>query len=73
MKSIDVELSEELEAQLNAVAAELGMTPPELARQAIEAHLGSHVRRFAGAGADWTGREQVTERIEEILGGQVIR
>lgn len=73
MKSVDIELPEELVAQLNAVAAELGVTPTELARQAIEEHLGSHSRRTAGPAADWTGREHVADQIEEVLGGQVIR
>lgn len=73
MKRITVELSEELEAQLKVQAAELGMTPSELAAEAIEEHLGARRPRDPGGRADWTGREHITDQIEETLGGPPIR
>lgn len=46
------------------------MTVSELTREAIAAHLGSR-RKLAAAGAGSSGQVDISERIEEILAGEV--
>lgn len=67
MKRTTVKLSDETDARLRHEAQRRGLTVSELTREAIESHLGGH-RRLRAAGAGRSGRDDISERIEEILG-----
>jgi predicted transcriptional regulator len=66
MKRTTLKLPDELDARLRHEAERRHMTISELSREAIEAHLGAR-RRLRAAGAGHSGRDDVSERIEEIL------
>jgi predicted transcriptional regulator len=66
MKRTTLKLPDELDARLRHEAERRHMTISELSREAIEAHLGAR-RRLLAAGAGHSGRDDVSERIEEIL------
>lgn len=72
MKRTTVKLPDELDALLRHEAARLGVTVSQLTRQAIEAHLRAEPgrRRLMAAGAGHSGRDDVSERIEEILASE---
>ena len=65
-----VKLPEELDARLRHEAQRRNITISELTREAIESHLGPR-RRLAAAAAGRSGRSDVSERVEEILAGEV--
>ena len=65
-----VKLPEELDARLRHEAQRRNITISELTREAIESHLGPR-RRLAAAAAGGSGCSDVSERIEEILAGEV--
>ncbi len=68
MKRTTVKLTDDLDARLRHEAARRGTTISELTREAIEAHLGvGNVRRLLAAGAGRSGRNYISQRIEEIL------
>ncbi|MBI4493481.1 MAG: ribbon-helix-helix protein, CopG family [Chloroflexi bacterium] len=68
MKRTTVKLTDELDARLRHEAARRGTTISELTREAIESHLGIGARRrLLAAGAGRSGRDDISERIEEIL------
>jgi len=73
MKRTSVKLPDELDARLRHEAQRRGSTVSELTREAIEHHLASPNgrRRLLAAGAGRSGRTDVSERIEEILSGEV--
>ena len=73
MKRTTVKLPDELDAKLRHEAERRGITVSELTREAIEDHLGGHGRRFRAAGAGRSGRDDISERIEEILAAEVTR
>ena len=66
MKRTTVKLPDDLDARLRHEASRRGMTLAELTREAIESHLGGR-RRLRAAGAGHSGRDDISERIEEIL------
>ena len=66
MKRTTVKLPDDVDAKLRHEASRRGMTVSELTREAIETHLG-HGRRLRAAGVGHSGRDDVSERIEEIL------
>jgi predicted transcriptional regulator len=66
MKRTTVKLPDDLDARLRHEAARRGLTVSELTREAIETHLGRG-RRLRAAGAGRSGRDDISERIEEIL------
>lgn len=70
MNRTTVKLPDELDARLRHEAERRGITISELTREAIESHLGSR-RRLAAAGVGRSGRSDISERIEEILTGEV--
>ena len=72
MKRTTVKLPDDLDARLRHEAARRKLTISELTRQAIEAHLGGR-RRLLAAGAGRSGRDDVAERIEEILRAEADR
>jgi hypothetical protein len=45
----------------------------ELTREAVEHHLGGRDRRLRAAGAGRSGRDDISERIEEILAAEVAK
>jgi predicted DNA-binding protein len=67
MKRTTVKLPDDLDARLRHEASRRQITIAELTREAIEAHLGGRRRRLLAAGAGRSGRDDVSERIEEIL------
>lgn len=72
MKRTTIKLPDELDARLRQEAQRRGMTVSELTRAAIEAHVGAGRRRKLGAaGSGRSGRSDVSERIEEIIGSEV--
>jgi len=72
MKRTTVKLPDDLDARLRHEAARRKITIAEFTREAIEAHLGGR-RRLMAAGAGRSGREDVSERIEEILRAEAAR
>ena len=69
VKRTTVKIPDELDARLRHEAARRGLTISEVSREALEAYLyGKLGRRSLGAaGAGHSGRDDVSERIEEIL------
>ena len=73
MKRTTVKLPDDLDAKLRHEAERRGITVSELTREAIEDHLGGYPRRLEAAGAGRSGRDDISERIEEILAAEVTR
>ncbi len=73
MQRTTVKLPDELDARLRHEAARRGRTVSELTREAIENLLGAQHggRRLLAAGAGASGRDDISERIEEILANEV--
>ena len=71
MKRTTVKLPDELDAKLRHEAQRRGTTVSELTREAIEHHLGGRQRHLRAAGAGRSGRDDISERIEEILAAEV--
>ena len=70
MMRTTIKLADELDARLRHEAQRRGMTISELTREAIETHLGAR-RHLGAAAAGRSGFSDVSERIEEILAGEV--
>jgi predicted transcriptional regulator len=70
-----VKLPDDVDARLRHEAERQGRTVSELTREAIEAYLGagSGRRRLLAAGAGHSGRNDVSECVEEILRTEVVR
>lgn len=62
-----IKIPDELDARLRHEARRRGITISELTREAIEAHVGSTHRRLLAGAAGASGRDDISERIEEIL------
>lgn len=77
MKRTTVKIPEELDARLRHEAQRQGLTISQVSRAALEAYLGSggtdNRRRLGAAAAGRSGRSDISERIEEILAGEVAR
>lgn len=73
MKRTTVKLPDELDALLRHEAARQGVTVSHLTRQAIEERLRATPgrRKLLAAGAGRSGRDDVSERIEEILASEM--
>jgi predicted transcriptional regulator len=73
MQRTTVKLPDELDARLRHEAKRQGRTVSELTREAIENLLGAQPgrRRLLAAGAGASGRDDISERIEEILADEV--
>jgi predicted transcriptional regulator len=73
MQRTTVKLPDELDARLRHEAERQGRTVSELTREAIENLLGARPgkRRLFAAGAGASGRDDISERIEEILANEV--
>lgn len=76
MKRTTVKVDEAMDARMRHEAARRGMTVSEWTREAIVAHLpgasteaGSALRVFHSAGAGDSGRQDISERMEELLAG----
>lgn len=72
MKRTTVKLPDDLDAKLRHEAERRGVTLSELTREAIESHLGGRRRHLGAAAAGRSGRDDISERIEEILAAEVI-
>ena len=70
MRRTTVKLSDEVDARLRHEAQRRGMTISELTREAIQAHLGGR-RNLGAAAAGRSGQSDISERVEEILAGEV--
>ena len=73
MKRTTVKLPDDLDARLRHEADRRGVTISELTREAIETHLGGSARRLGAAGAGSSGRQDISERIDEILASEAGR
>lgn len=71
MKRTTVKLPDDVDAKLRHEAERRGVTMSELTREAIELHLGGRRRRLDAAGICRSGRDDISERIEEILAAEV--
>ncbi len=73
MKRTTVKIPEALDAKLRHEAQRRGTTIADISREALEAYLGegSTRRRLGAAGAGRSGRDDISERIEEILSAEV--
>ncbi len=73
MRRTTVKIPDELDARLRHEAELRGTTISDISRQALEAYFGgpSKRRRLGAAGAGHSGRSDISERIEEILRGEV--
>jgi predicted transcriptional regulator len=71
MMRTTVKLPDDLDARLRHEAQRRGITVSQLTREAIEAHLGGRGRRLRAAAAGRSGRDDISERIEEILAAEV--
>jgi len=73
MQRTTVKLPDDLDARLRHEAQRRGRTVSEITREAIEAHLGARgSRRLLAAGAGASGRDDISERIDEILAAEVV-
>lgn len=66
-----VMLPDDLDLRLRREAARRNMTISEVTREAIERHVGGPPRHLRAAGAGRSGRDDISERIEEILAAEV--
>ncbi|WP_293052361.1 CopG family transcriptional regulator [Mycobacterium sp.] len=75
MKRTTVKIADALDARLRHEAARRNVTISQVSREALEAYLGmpDGRRRLNAAAAGRSGRSDVSERIEEILAGEVAR
>ena len=74
MKRTTVKLPDDLDARLRHEAQRRGTTIAEVTRTALEAQLGVGPRRRLGAAAaGHSGRSDISERIEEIISGEIKR
>ncbi|HKZ25130.1 MAG TPA: CopG family transcriptional regulator [Acidimicrobiia bacterium] len=71
MRRTTLKIPDELDARLRHEAARRGITVSELTREAIQEHLGGRGRRLGAAGAGHSGRDDISEQIEEILAKEV--
>ena len=71
MKRTTVKLPDELDAHLRHEARRRNMTISELTREAIRRHLGGPGRRLGATAAGRSGRDDISERIEDILATEV--
>ncbi len=73
VKRTTVKLTDEIDAKLRHEAQRRGVTVSELTREAIERHLGGRDRKLRAAGAGRSGRDDISERIEELLAAEVTK
>ncbi|HZE40735.1 MAG TPA: CopG family transcriptional regulator [Stackebrandtia sp.] len=71
MRRTTVKLPDDLDAKLRHEAARRHITIAELNREALEAYLGGGRRQFLSAGSGRSGRDDISERIEDILRSEV--
>lgn len=73
MNRTTVKLPDDLDALLRHEARRREITISELTREAIEAYLRgpTKARTFGAAGVGRSGRDDVSERIEEILAAEL--
>ena len=75
MKRTTVKIPDELDARLRHEAERRGRTVSDLTRAAIESYLGvsdQASRPLLAAAAGRSGRDDISERIEEILSSEVV-
>lgn len=73
VKRTTVKLPDDLDREMRDEAARRGLTVSDWTREAIAAYLprqGSR-RRLLATGAGASGRSDISERIEEILGAEL--
>lgn len=75
MKRTTLKIPDDLDARLRHEAERRGTTISELSREALEAYLvgGRGRRRLDAAKTGRSGRSDISERIEEILGAEAER
>jgi hypothetical protein len=71
MRRTTVKLPDDLDARLRHEAQRRGVTIADVTRAALEEHLGrGSTRRLGAKGAGRSGRSDISERIEEMLGAE---
>jgi predicted transcriptional regulator len=73
MKRTTIKLPDDVDAKLRHEAERRGVTVSELTREAVEVHLGGREHQLRAAGAGRSGRDDISERIEEILAAEVAK
>jgi hypothetical protein len=74
MRRTTVKLPDELDARLRHEAQRRGVTIADVTRAALEEHLDVRRRRRLGAkAAGRSGRSDISERIEQIIGAESAR
>ncbi|MHB1538924.1 MAG: ribbon-helix-helix domain-containing protein [Solirubrobacteraceae bacterium] len=75
MVRTSVKIPEDLDARLRHEAQRRGVTISEVTRAALDAHLQGEGRRrrLGAAAAGRSGRSDVSERIEQIIGAELQR
>jgi hypothetical protein len=75
VKRTTLKIPESLDARLRHEAERRGVTISEVSREALEAYLVGPAgrRRLGAAKAGGSGQRDVSERIEQILAGEVRR
>lgn len=75
MKRTTVKIPDELDARLRHEAERRGLTISELTRAALESYLGSPTpgvrRHLLATGSGRSGHSDTSERVEEILYGEI--
>jgi Arc/MetJ-type ribon-helix-helix transcriptional regulator len=72
MRRTTVKLPDDLDTQLRHEAQRQGVTIAEVTRAALVAHLGAgRRRRLDAAAAGHSGRSDISERVEEIIGAEM--
>ena len=73
MQRTTVKLPDDLDARLRHEAQRRGVTVSEITREAIERFLGAPRgrRKMLAAGSGASGRSDISERIEELVAGEV--
>jgi len=73
MRRTTIKLPDDLDARLRHEASRRGVPIADVAREALEAHLGTGGRRrvLGAAAAGRSGASDVSERVEEILASEL--
>lgn len=66
-----VKISEQLDERLRHEAKRRGVTISDVTRSALEAHLRGGRRRLRAAAAGHSGKSDISERIEQIIGAEL--
>jgi Ribbon-helix-helix protein, copG family len=66
-----VKIPEELDERLRHEARRRGVTISDVTRSALEAHLRGGRRRLRAAASGYSGKTDISERIEQIISAEL--